>query len=551
MSNGSRNCRKTVITRVRNYKKPVFTTFFLNHQRYNEKNDDYFYGRNRFIQYSMHRSASPGQKFRKEYPMSSQFFNLDKRFGLTANKTNVRTELLAGLSTFLTMGYIVALNPNILTGFQTGTPLWNAIFISTCLCSALGTFCMALMANKPFAMAPGMGMNTFFATIVGNIAVATSVPYETAYHAGIIIILFEGLIFLIMGLLNLRHRIADNIPDCIKIAISPAIGMMLIYIGFGSNVSIYAEGNNYTEPFYIMKDFFGAMTPTFLKTSMGKEYSQMIVSVVTIFLGLFVILHFHKKRSAASVIFGIISSSVFYWLADYFILGNNPFRAAHSMSFIPDFGNLYEQTFLNFDFHTFFNIGAYTIVMVLITFCIIDMFGTIGSLVGMAANAGFLDKNGKLPKIKEALMSDAIGTVTGACTGSSTVVTFAESASGIQVGGKTGLTSFTTATLLGSCIFIAPLVSVIPPAATSTALIYIGLVMMQGLANIDFRDIEQVTPVFIMILAIAISGSVGNGIGLALICYTVIKMMSFKFREVTPLTYVVSGIFMIKFFVAV
>lgn len=483
--------------------------------------------------------------------MFSDLFSPEKRFGLTANGTTVRTEILAGISTFLTMGYIVALNPNILTGFHTGSNLWNAIFLSTCICSAIGTFCMAFSANKPFAMAPGMGMNTFFATIVANITVALSIPYETAYHAAIIIILFEGLIFLITGLLNLRHRIADNIPDCIKKAIAPAIGMMLIYIGFGSNVSIYAEGNGYSEPFYVMRDFFGAMTPTFLKAEMGREYSQMIVSVITIFLGLFVIVHFNKKRNSAAVILGILTASVFYWLSDYFILGRNPFRDAEKMSFLPDFGNMYRETLFNFDFSTFMNIGTYTVIMVLITFCIIDMFGTIGSLVGLAANAGMLDRDGKLPKIKQALLSDAVATVTGACTGSSTVVTFAESASGIQVGGRTGLTSFTTACLFALCIFISPLVAAIPPAATSTALIYIGVVMMQGLGKIDFRDIEQVTPVFIMMLAIAVSGSVGNGIGLGLVCYTIIKLIAGKYREVTPLTYGVTVIFLIKFFVAV
>ncbi|WP_405330018.1 solute carrier family 23 protein, partial [Ruminobacter sp.] len=328
-------------------------------------------------------------------------------------------------------------------------------------------------------------------------------------------------------------------------------GMMLIYIGFGSNVSIYAEGNGYSEPFYVMRDFFGAMTPTFLKAEMGREYSQMIISVITIFLGLFVIVHFHKRRNSAAVILGILTASVFYWLSDYFILGRNPFRDAEKMSFLPDFGNMYRETLFNFDFSTFMNIGTYTVIMVLITFCIIDMFGTIGSLVGLAANAGMLDRDGKLPKIKQALLSDAVATVTGACTGSSTVVTFAESASGIQVGGRTGLTSFTTACLFALCIFISPLVAAIPPAATSTALIYIGVVMMQGLGKIDFRDIEQVTPVFIMMLAIAVSGSVGNGIGLGLVCYTIIKLIAGKYREVTPLTYGVTVIFLIKFFVAV
>ena len=473
---------------------------------------------------------------------------LDKKFGLTAGNTSVKTEVLAGTSTFFTMCYIVALNPNILTGFQTGTELWNAIFLATCLSAVTGTLFMAFLANKPLVVASGMGMNTFFASIVANIAIITGLNYDQSYRIALCFILFEGLFFLITSLAGIRHKIANDIPPCIKLAIGPAIGLMLINIGFGSNVSIYAEGNQYTTPFYVMRDFFGAMTASYLKYSMGHEYTKMVISILTIFTGLFTIVHYHRKNNRACVIIGLLLSSVMYWTMDYFILNENPFAATRGTSFLPSFSNLYRQTFLSFDFQGFINLGAYTAVVVLVTFCIIDMFGTIGSIIGTASKTGLVNERGDIPGIKEALTSDAVATVTAACTGTSTNVTFAESASGIQAGGRTGLTAFTCAVLLFLCIFLSPVISVIPAPATSAALIYIGIVMMQELNKIDFRDIEQITPAFVMLVAIFSSGSVGNGIGVALICYTVIKMINFKFREVSTLTYCVSALFSVKFF---
>ena len=210
-----------------------------------------------------------------------------------------------------------------------------------------------------------------------------------------------------------------------------------------------------------------------------------------------------------------------------------------------------ETTLFKFDFKGFFKIGWFTSITLIITFCMIDMFDTIGTLVGTASRAGMTDKNGNMPKMKEALLADAIGTVSGALMGTSTVTTFVESASGVEAGGRTGLTALTAAGMFLACIFLAPLAAIIPPAATSAALIFVGILMLQGLQNIDFNDIDQIVPVFIMLLAMPISGSIGHGIGLAMICFTVIKVFSGKAKEVSALTYVISLLFIVKFFAIV
>ncbi len=476
---------------------------------------------------------------------------MEKFFKLSENKTTVRTEILAGLTTFMTMAYIIALNPNLLTNFQTGTPLWNGVFLATCLASALGTFCMAFLANKPFAMAPGMGLNSFFAVIVSNIAVINGVEYENAFQAALCIVLIEGIVFIVLSIFNIREKIVDAIPIGIRLGIGPAIGLMLMNIGFGSNVGIYAEGNGYTTPFYVMRDFFGSMTPSLLKTNMGAEYSKMVVTVVTMIVGLLVIILLSNKGVKASVLFGMLTASILYWICDAAVLHENPFASLATASFTPPFADMASTTLFKFDFAGLFNIGIVTAVTLVITFCIIDMFDTIGTLVGTASKAGMVDKDGNMPNMREALLSDAIGTVAGACGGTSTVTTFVESASGVEAGGRTGLTALTTGIAFLACIFIAPIAAIIPAAATSSALIYVGILMLQGLSNIDFKDMDQVVPVLVMLLAIPISSSIGHGIGLAMILYTLIKLFSGKAKEVSVLTLVISILFLIKFFAVV
>lgn len=475
---------------------------------------------------------------------------LEKIFKLKENGTTIRTEVVAGLTTFMTMAYIIALNPNLLTNFgaEGGTELWNAIFLSTCIASAVGIFCMAFLANKPFAMAPGMGLNSFFATVTLNIVAITEMSYVESFQAGLCIILIEGIVFIALSVVNIREKIVDAIPLGVRLGIAPAIGIMLLNIGLGSNAGIYSETGG---PFYVMRDFFGALTPSVAKTSMGSGYGPMVLTVATMFIGLFVIVVLAQKGVKAAVLLGMLVASIVYWAGQFIFFDTNPFAGLADASFVPAFGDMTSTTLFKFNFSGLIDIGWFTVITLVITFCLIDMFDTIGTLVGTASRAGMIDEEGKMPKMKEALLSDAIGTVTGACTGTSTVTTFVESASGVEAGGRTGLTALVTGLLFLACIFIAPIAAIIPPAATSSALIYVGVLMLSGLKNVNFDDIAQTLPVAIMLIAMPISSSIGHAIGLGLISYTVVKMFTGKAKDVSVLTYIISAIFLIKFFLVV
>ncbi len=470
---------------------------------------------------------------------------MEKLFKLKANGTSVRTEILAGLTTFMTMAYIIALNPNLLTNFDVGSSLWNGVFMATCIASAIGMFAMAFLANKPFALAPGMGLNSFFALVVANIAGLTGMTYVESFQSALVIILLEGIVFVALSVLNIREKIVEAIPLGVRLGIGPAIGIMLMNIGLGSNAGIYSENGG---PFFVMRDFFGSLTPSVAQTAMGSGYNAMVLTVVTMFVGLFVMVVLAKKGIRAAVLLGMLVASVIYWAGQALFLGVDPFASLATASFVPPFADMMETTFFKFNFQGFLDIGWFTAITLVITFCMIDMFDTIGTLVGTASRAGMVDREGNMPNMKEALLADAIGTVAGACTGTSTVTTFVESASGVEAGGRTGLTALTTGVLFLACMFIAPVAAIIPAAATSAALIYVGVLMLMGLKNVDFEDMDQMVPVALMLIGMPVSGSIGHAIGLGLISYSVIKVCSGKAKEVSVLTYVISALFLVKFF---
>lgn len=476
---------------------------------------------------------------------------LEKSFKLKENNTTVKTEIVAGLTTFMTMAYIIALNPNILTGYGsqgTEVGLWNGVFLATCISSAVAMFVMAFLANKPFCLAPGMGLNSFMAIVIGNLVAMTGMGYVESFQTMLCIIFIEGIIFLVLSLLNVREKIVDAIPLGIRLGISPAIGLMLLNIGFGSNV--YIADSNFNQ-FFVMKDFFGALTASYAKQTMTDAYPMMVLSAITMFVGLFIIVVLASKGVKSSVILGMFAASIIYWIGDYFVLGNNPFASLATASFVPAFGDMANATLFKFNFGGLAQMGWFTAITLVITFCIIDMFDTIGTLVGTASRAGMVDREGNMPNMKEALLSDSIGTIVGSCTGTSTVTTFIESASGVEAGGRTGLTSLTCGVAFLACIFLAPIAAIIPAAATSAALIYVGVLMMTGLKKVNFDDLSVCVPVTIMLIAMPISGSIGHGIGLAMISYTIIKVFTGKAKEVSALTYVISLLFIIKFFLAV
>lgn len=370
--------------------------------------------------------------------------------------------------------------------------------------------------------------------------------YVASFQSALCIVLIEGIVFLVLSVLNIREKIVDAIPLGVRLGIAPAIGLMLLNIGVGSNAGVYSENGG---PFYAMRDFFGALTPSLAKTNMGSGYSAMVLSVVTMFVGLFAIVVLAQRGVKGAVLLGMLISSIIYWAGEAIFLGTNPFASLATASFVPAFGDMASTTLFKFDFRGFAEIGWFTAITLIITFCIIDMFDTIGTLVGTASRAGMLDKNGKMPNMKQALLSDAVGTVAGSLTGTSTVTTFVESASGVEAGGRTGLTALTTGIMFLACIFIAPIAGIIPAAATSSALIYVGVLMVAGLKNVDFDDICQSLPVALMMIAMPISGSIGHAIGLGLITYTVIKVFTGKAKDVSVLTYVLSLIFLLKFFI--
>ncbi len=472
---------------------------------------------------------------------------MEKIFKLSANGTTVRTEIVAGVTTFMTMAYIIALNPNLLTNFDVGSPLWNGVFLATCIASAIGMFVMAFAANKPFAMAPGMGLNSFFAVVVGNIVAITGMTYVESFQACLIIILVEGIVFIILSIFNIREKIVEAIPYGVRMGIAPAIGLMLMNIGLGSNAGIYSETGG---PFYAMRDFFGSLTAGLAKTTMGSGYTAMVITVLTMFLGLFVIVILARQKVKGNVLIGMLVASIFYWICQAVFLKTNPFAALTTSSWIPPFADMASTTLFKFNFAGFAKIGWFTVITLIITFCMIDMFDTIGTLVGTASRANMLDKDGKMPQMKQALLADAVGTVAGACTGTSTVTTFVESASGVEEGGRTGLTALTTGIIFLACMFISPIAAVIPPAATSSALIYVGVLMLSGLSNVDFTKLEEIVPCALMLIGMPVSGSIGHAIGIGLIAYTVIEVFTGKAKNVSAVTYIISMLFLIKFFLA-
>ena len=473
---------------------------------------------------------------------------LEKIFKLKQNNTTVKTEILAGLTTFMTMAYIIALNPNLLTGFGAeGTKaLWNGVFLATCIASAVGMFVMAFLANKPFALAPGMGLNSFFAVVVANIVSITGLSYVDSFQAALCIILIEGILFFILSIFNIRDKIVDAIPYGVRMGISPAIGLMLLNIGFGSNAGVYSKDGG---PFYVMKDFFGALTPGLAKTNMTDGYSSMVLTVVTMFIGLFVIIILAHKGVNGAVLFGMLAACVVYWVGEAIFFGTNPFASLATASFVPQFKDMADTTLFKFDFKDFISIGWFTAISLIITFCIIDMFDTIGTLIGVSSKANMLDKNGKLPRIKGALMADAVATCAGAVLGTSTTTTFVESASGVSEGGRTGLTAVTTAILFGLALFLSPIFLAIPSFATAPALIVVGFYMLTNVVNIDFSDLSEAIPCYICIGAMPFFYSISEGIAMGVISYVAIQILSGKAKEkkISVIMYILAVLFILKY----
>lgn len=467
-----------------------------------------------------------------------QFFKLKK------NHTTVKTEMIAGLSTFMTMAYIIQLNPNLLTNFAIGTPLWNGVFLATVLSAAFGTLLMAFLANKPFALASGMGLNSYFAIVVGKIASGAGISYEEAFGGGLAIIAVSGVLFTVLTLLKIREKIVDAIPKGVRLGITAGIGLMLVYIGFTSNAAVYYNDGAASQT---MIGFF-ADGAADTKAAMGDAYNLLILYIITMFVGLFAIAILNYKKVKGSILYGMVLASIVYW-AGCFLLGSNPFASLKGASFIPPFKDMIDTTLFKFNFSTLFRLGTLSAVMTIISFCMVDMFDTIGTLLGTAKKAGMLNEAGEFPDMNKAMLSDSLATCVGACTGTSTVTTFIESAAGVEEGGRTGLTSVVTGLCFLGCMFLAPIAALIPAPATSAALIFVGVLMISALKEVDYTDLSQSLPIVLMLVFMMITGGIGNGIGIGLISYTIIKVFMGKGKDVSILTWVLALLFIGKFFI--
>jgi len=429
-----------------------------------------------------------------------QFFKLEE------NNTNVKTEVLAGITTFMTMAYILIVNPIILS--ETGMD-FGGIFTATALASLIATLMMALYANYPFALAPGMGLNAFFAfTVVLG-------PMGKSWEFALTAVLIEGIIFILLSFIKAREAIFESIPLNLKNAVSVGIGIFISFIGL-SGAGIVKAGN-------------GTLVALGELTS-GAPLLAIIGIIIT---GLLLI-----KNVKGALLIGIVITTIIGIPMGVTILPEN-FSTIVSMP--PSLKDV------AFKFVGFDQIFSFEMLVVVFTFLFVDIFDTVGTLAGVATKANMLDEEGKLPRVGAALMSDAVGTVVGACLGTSTVTTYVESASGVAEGGRTGMTSLVTAAMFGVALFFAPLFTLVPSAATAPALVIVGLFMMSPITKINFNDYTEAIPAFLTIVMMPFAYSIAEGIVFGMVSYVILKAISGKFKDISLVMWILSVLFVLRF----
>ncbi len=430
---------------------------------------------------------------------------LDKFFGIKASGSDVRTEVIAGLTTFMTMAYILAVNPGIMGDAGMNS---QAVFTATALSAVVATLVMALVARLPFALAPGMGLNAFFAY-----AVVITMGYS--WQFALTAVFLEGIIFIVLTATNVREWIVNAIPKKLKHAVSVGIGLFIAFIG------LQKAGMVVNHDVVLVK--LGDMTAMPVLVAAG----GLIVGGVLLAWGV---------RGALLV--GILVSTI---LA--LILGVAQLPEAGIVSLPPSI----EPIFWKFEFENIFTIDM---IVVLFTFLFVDMFDTIGTLVGVTSKAGMLNEDGSVPRVKPALFADAIGTTVGAVMGTSTVTTYVESASGVSEGGRTGLTSLVVAVMFGLSLFFAPLFTMIPASATAPALILVGLFMMSPIKDVDLEDFTEAIPAFLTIIVMPLTYSIAEGIAFGMLSYVILKLITGKYKEVDVILYFLAVVFVLKFIFA-
>ncbi len=448
---------------------------------------------------------------------------LEKSFKLKEHGVSVKGELAAGLTTFMTMAYILAVNPDILsvTGMNPG-----GVLIATALSSAIACICMAFMANLPFALAPGMGLNAYFAFTV---VLGMGYSWQFALFA----VFVEGLIFIVLSLTNVREAIFDAIPLTLKHAVGAGIGLFIAFIGL-QNSGLVQPGATLVE-LVAFKDTMGGVGLLALLTLVG----VLIIGVLA-----------YKNVKGALLIgmFAVWIIGIILQAAGLYV--PNPEAGLFSLYpywGLPDFAGFGQIAGQAFSPAAFANFNIPDFLIILFSFLFVDIFDTLGTLIGVADKADMLDKDGKLPRIKGALMADAVGTVVGAVAGTSTVTTYVESAAGVAEGGRTGLTALTTGILFLLAIILSPIFISIPSFATSAALIYVGFLMLSSILKVDFNDISEALPAYVALFAMPFFYSISHGIMFGIIFYVLINMISGKFKKISPLMYILALAFILKF----
>ena len=476
---------------------------------------------------------------------------LDKFFKISERGSTVKTEIVGGLTTFFAMAYIVVTNPKQVLGVFNFTgnselvTIWNAVYVSSILVAVIGTLLYAFYAKLPFAQACGMGLNSFFFTsfILPSLLFDESGNFigtngtVSQYQEGLFIILLSGIIFLILSLTGLRQYIAKALPDCLKKAIPAGIGLFIAFIGF-KNVGII-QANQYT--FVQLFDFHGAVS--------GKSFFDAwcsIAGVVIALLGLLAIAVLEKKKVKGSVIITILGATVLYYLSTWtlpsFDLGQI------GQSFV-DFGNVgFVGAFKGYTVFVGGIAAVINAVVLTVTFCLVDMFDTIGTLYGTASQANMLDENGDPIDVDKSMACDSIATVTGGLLGTSTCTTFVESAAGVAAGARTGLASLVTAACFFVCLFLSPVAAIVPACATAPALIFVGVLMLRNFAKVDMSDVAQAVPAFLALIMMPLTYSISNGIAVGAIAYTIITAALGKYTKKDIVVTVIAVLFTLRFF---
>ncbi len=457
---------------------------------------------------------------------------MDKFFKISERGSNVKTEIIAGLTTFFAMAYILIVNPNQITGFVSGLDkIWNAVYIATIISAVIGTLLYAFYAKLPFAQASGMGLNSFFFTSFVLPQLATGNTIE-GYQAGLVIILISGLIFLVLSITGIREYIAKAMPECIKKSISAGIGLFIAFLGF-QNVGII-ENNDYT-------------LVQFVKIN-GAEWKTIAPAIIAL-VGFLIIVILSKLNVKGSVLIGIVATTVIYYVVTWQL---PTFDLAQIGQSFKDFGEIgitgvfKGESWAN-AFAPEFVGSVFSAIMLIVTFCLVDMFDTIGTLYGAAAEANMLDENGDPIDVDKAMMCDSVATVAGAVCGTSTCTTFVESAAGVAAGGRSGFASLVTSICFAVCLFLAPFASIIPAAATAPALIYVGVLMLKNFSAIDMNDLRSAVPAFLTLIMMPLTYSIANGIGIGSIAYVIITLCTGKYTKKDIGVTVIAILFLFKF----